>query len=192
MTHFGNQYIFTDQFYYRSFSDQLTAQSLKALLGMKERYAWLGYLTTPVILLLKISFTAICVSIGAVLLTVGFSFRMVFKAAMVAETVFIIAQVFYLINLWQHADALTLESAPNYYPLTVLSWVGVENAVSWLHYPLQTLNLFELVYIAVLSWLLAGRWKPDFVESLSIVLPSYATGLILWMVLVTFLTLQVS
>jgi hypothetical protein len=43
-----------------------------------------------------------------------------------------------------------------------------------------------------IAWLLAKQWKQDFIGSLSIVVPSYGTGLILWLVFVTFITIQVT
>jgi hypothetical protein len=64
--------------------------------------------------------------------------------------------------------------------------------VKWLKYPFQTLNIFEILYMAAIAWLLAKQWSRDFMESLAVVLPSYVIGLVLWLVLVTFLTLQVS
>jgi hypothetical protein len=116
----------------------------------------------------------------------------VFKTALVAEVVFIIAQIIYMINLSLHLENLTLATTANYFPFSVLSYFGAENVVDWLQYPLQTLNLFEVAYMSVIAWLLSKQWKQDFMESLAIVAPSYVTGLILWLVFVTFLTLQVS
>lgn len=192
LTYISSNFILSEEIYVRSFSEQLTRQSLTALLDFQERYVWLNYLLLPVILLIKIAFGTVCISIGTVLTNVEFKFKTVFKAALVAEGIFIVAQVLYLTNLSFHLDTLTLETASNYYPLTVLSYLGTENVVQWLHYPLQTLNLFEVVYMAAIAWLLSKQWKQDFMESLAIVVPAYGTGLILWVVFVTFLTLQIS
>ncbi|PAU92975.1 hypothetical protein CK503_13695 [Aliifodinibius salipaludis] len=187
-----DQYIFGKEVYIRSFSDQLTQESLEAMLGFQERYWWFGYVFTPLLLLIKLSFATVCISIGTVLSNVEFHFKNIFKVVLLAEVVFIVAQTLYLVNLSFHLDTLTLETASNYYPLTILSYFGTENVVQWLQYPLQTLNLFEVAYIVVISWLLSKQWKEDFAESMLVVLPSYATGLILWLVFVAFITLQVS
>lgn len=187
-----NSYIFTNQFYYRTFSDQLTTQGLEIFLGLKDRYSWVGYLSTPIILLFKTSLVSVCLSIGTILFSLDFKFKSIFKSVLLAEGVFIIAQIIYLINLSQHLNTLTIESSLNYFPLTVLSIYGAENVVPWLHYPLQTLNLFEVAYILCISWLLSKQWKLDFIESINIVLPSYGIGLLIWIVLVIFLTLQIS
>jgi len=82
--------------------------------------------------LLKVSFSAICICIGALLSNIRFKFKTFFKAALLAEVVFIVAQVFYLNNAFFHLDTFTLETAANYYPLTMLSYFGAENVVQWL------------------------------------------------------------
>jgi hypothetical protein len=188
LAYISDQFILGDEVYIRSFSDQ----TIETILNIRERYGWLNYVFMPLTLFLKIFFPALCISIGAVLSSLEFKFKTFFKAVLLAEAVFILAQIVYLINLSQHLDALTIETSLNYFPLSVLSIYGVENVVPWLHYPLQTLNLFEVFYILIISWLLSKQWKPNFIESLNIVLPSYGTGLLLWLVLVTFLTLQIS
>ncbi|WP_237854550.1 hypothetical protein [Rhodohalobacter sulfatireducens] len=188
LAYISDQFILGDEVYIRSFSDQ----TIEAVLNMRERYGWLNYVFIPVTLFLKISFPALCITIGTVLSSLEIKFKTFFKAVLLAEVVFILAQILYLINLSRHLDALTIEKSLNYFPLSVISIYGVENVVLWLHYPLQTLNLFEVFYILIISWLLSRQWKPNFIESLNIVLPSYGTGLLLWLVLVTFLTLQIS
>jgi hypothetical protein len=88
---------------------------------------------------------------------------------------------------------LTLQNISGYFPLSALGFVGIENVnVQWAIYPLQTLNLFEVAYMGVIGWLLSKQWEEDFAESMLVVLPSYTTGLILWLVFVTFITLQIS
>lgn len=109
-----------------------------------------------------------------------------------AEVTFIIAQVIHLVKLFANRAELTFDTTANYFPFSILSFFGSENVVSWLHYPLQTLNLFLVLYVVLISWLLSKQWKPNFVESLNIVIPSYGIGLLLWMALVVFLTLQIS
>jgi len=186
------QYIFTEELYYRSLSDQLTQQNIENLLGITSQYWWIDYLLTPVLLTFKVSYTTICISIGIILSNIEFKFKTIFKVALLAEVVFVIGQILHIVNLSFHSGTLTLETVSNYYPLSVLSYFGAENVVQWLQYPLQTLNLFEVVYMVVIGWLLSKQWKEDFMESLAVVVPSYATGLLLWLVFVTFIMLQVS
>jgi|SRR5690625_3483644 len=191
-TFISNQYLFGEEVYIRSFSDQLTLQNIEALWDLQEQYLWLSYVFLPLIVLLKVFFATVYISIGAVLSNIKFKFKIIFRATLLAEVVFIVAQVLYLVNLSFRLDSLTLETASAYYPFSFLSLIDANQVVSWLQYPLQTLNLFEVAYMVVIAWLLSKHWKEDFMESLAVVVPSYATGLLLWLVFVTFVTLQVT
>lgn len=191
MTWISQEFINND-LYHRSYSGTLTKQTIENMLDLQSRYWWVSYMFIPILLLFKFLFTSICISIGTILAVIDFNFKNVFKVAIVAEVVFVIAQIIYLFNLFQNIDSLTFDTVSNHHPLSLLSFYGTENVVPWLHYPLQTLNLFEIFYILFISWLLSKQWEPDFVGSINIVLPSYGIGLLLWMVLVVFLTLQIS
>jgi hypothetical protein len=172
MTLISNQLIMGNDIFFRSYSDQFSHENLEIMFNIKERYEWMGYVFIPLLLFIKVTFATICISIGNVLSNIDFKFKTVFKAALLAEVIFIVAQVWYLTNLSFHLDTLTLETASNYYPLSALSYFGTENVVQWLHYPLQTLNLFEIFYMVTIAWLLAKQWNEDFMESLAIIVPS--------------------
>jgi hypothetical protein len=149
-------------------------------------------LILSILIYIKLLLTLGCILLGALLNEVNVNLKNIFKTLIIGECVFIISQVLFSINLFLNKGNLIFERIPNYFPLSMLSYLGVENVVPWLHYPLQTLNLFEVVYILYISWLLSKQWKPDFVESMNIVIPSYGLGLLIWIVLVVFLTLQIS
>jgi hypothetical protein len=188
----AENWIFTNDVLYRSLSTQIPAYSIDRILESRERFWWVGYTVQVVVVLCKVLFAAFCIFIGVVLSDVEFSFKDLFRSVIIAEFVFIIGQATYLVNLYINRAELTFDIMANYFPVSMLSFYGVENVITWLHYPLQTLNLFEVAYMLCISWLLSKQWKPDFIESLNIVIPSYGIGLLIWMVLVVFLTLQVS
>lgn len=189
---YASNYIFFEEVYYRSFSDQLTGESIESFLNIQSQYAWVNYIFVPLIFFFRVLFVVICIGIGIAFSDLEFKFKTIFRAILLAEVVFLVAQIIYMINLSLHLNTLTLEKAANYYPLTTLSYFGTENVVPWLRYPLQTINVFEVLYMAVIAWLLSKQWKEDFMESMALVVPSYGTGLILWLVFVTFITLQIS
>ncbi|MDX1639401.1 MAG: hypothetical protein R3281_15650 [Balneolaceae bacterium] len=188
----ANGIIFTDEFFYRSLSGQLTIESIESLLNIRAKLWWIDYLTIPVILVFRTLFASICISIGLVLFEKSFSFSKLFKIALLAEGVFMLGELIYLIQIFSELESLTLHESINYYPLSLMSVVGIEHALPFLYYPLQTLNFFEILYICVISGLLSLHIEGGFKELLSIVMPAYLTGLILWLSLVAFLTLQVS
>ena len=71
LAYISDHFILGDEVYIRSFSDQ----TIEAVLNMRERYGWLNYVFIPLTLFLKISFPALCISIGAVLSSLEFKFK---------------------------------------------------------------------------------------------------------------------
>lgn len=192
LTAYTQTFIYTDEFIYRSLSNEYSNSAIETLVTSENRLGWISYIFVPIITILKIFFITLCVTTGAIFSDTNFTYRNIFLSATISESVFLFSQILFSINLFINRDLLTIENARSYFPLSILSYYGIENVVSWLHYPLLTLNLFEVAYILCISWLLSKQWKPNFIESINIVLPSYGIGLVIWMVLVVFLTLQVS
>lgn len=187
-----NTYIFTGDFFYEGISEDFSRDEIETILTSETYFGWIGYIVLLFIIIIKVLFTTFCVTTGAIFTDTSFSIKDIFQTVLYSEFVFLASQMTYSLNLFFNREFLTIENAGNFFPLSMLSYFEVENVVPWLHYPLQTLNLFEVAYILCIAWLLSKQWKPDFVESLNIVIPSYGLGLLVWMVLVVFLTLQVS
>ncbi|MFN7839937.1 MAG: hypothetical protein ACK5QG_18395, partial [Bacteroidota bacterium] len=62
----------------------------------------------------------------------------------------------------------------------------------WLVYPIQLLNVFELLYWIALAWQLQEVLEKPFAESLGFVAKTYGVGLAVWVVVVMFLTVSIS
>src|SRR5690606_35099916 len=82
----------------------------------------------------------------------------------------------------------SLEDFQYFYPLSLLSVVDYKQVDALWYYPLQLLNVFELLYWIALGWGLHTIIQKDFDRSLRIVLGSYLPALVLWIVVVMFLT----
>jgi hypothetical protein len=188
---FSDQLIFTESFY-RDYYGQFSVGSIESVLDFQSRFWWIGYAFQPVVVLSKALFLVFCVSVGAFIIDVKFQAQSLLKIGIISDAVFVMSSLWVAINIYLNIETINFQSLLNINSLSLLSYLGTENVVPWLHYPLQTLNLFEVAYVLCISWLLSKQWKPNFVESLNIVIPSYGIGLLIWMVLVVFLTLQVS
>ncbi len=193
ITWVSQEIIYTDELYIKSLSENINHFTIEKVLGIQGRFDWVTYIFTPLTLLLKLTFSTICIKIGLLLTHVKQSYYRVFKVTILAEGVFIIAQIIFVIILYINLDLVTLQNSLGFYPLSALNLIGIDNInAQWAIFPLQTVNMFQLFYVIVIAWLLSRQLEQDFVESLNIVLPSYGLGLLLWVTLVAFLTLQLS
>lgn len=191
-----NTLILTDAVYYQSFAEQLTAERIQAFLSLQEQYAWIGHVLTPLILAVKMGYTALCLAVGALLAGYdGLTFKHTFKAALIAECVFIAAAVLRVAwGLWV-LDVQTIEDFTTFAPLSALAFFNVDALSSWALYPLQALNAFEYLYVlalgAALSWLQTRSFS-EFYDLSTLALVSYGMGFLLWLATATFLLLQIS
>jgi hypothetical protein len=133
---FTESLVFNKEFYYQVLSDQMSIQSIDQLIGLSKRTWWLGYAFQPIYVVLKTSYFVLCITIYCIVNDIQFDLRDVFKATVFSEIVFVICHVVYFYSLFNNRNILTIETVSDYFPLSLISFLGSENVVSWLHYPL--------------------------------------------------------
>lgn len=183
-------FIFTDAFLEEQLQELYPAYMIEDIMEFKNRFAWVVYALEPVTLFLKLMLLFLPVSVAALLSDIDFKASDIFKAGLIAESVFAIQRFWFAFITWSNLDLLYDGRIVDKYPLSLIGLIGSENVVDWLIYPLQLLNLFEVAYIGVVSFLLMKRWKTTWLDTVNIVLPAYLAGLIIWAGFVVFITIQ--
>ena len=147
---------------------------------------WIGYATMPLYVLAKVGFATACLALGAAIIAWKVRFISLFHAAMLAEIVWVAAEIVRLVWMLSFPGSDTF-----FYPLSVLSLVGIDEGSMWALYILRTLNLFEIAYIALLAYAirLVTEHAPDNV--ILLVAVSYGGGIALLVASVTFLLLSI-
>jgi hypothetical protein len=79
-----------------------------------------------------------------------------------------------------------------FYPLSALNLFNTDSLGVWWIYPLQVLNIFEVLYLFSIAYGLFLVTEKSFSRMLAIAACSYGTGLFIWVVSVTFLTVSFS
>ena len=182
-------YVYTDSF----FISQIPEYYYDEIKTAKDKFSVFGYILIPILLLLKTSLITILLSVGAKLSNIHIEFSKLFHAVILSEFVFSISNFIYLANIYINIESVTIENIQNYYPLSLLSFYGVENVnEEWVVYPLTVLNLFQVLYLAIVSFFISRQKKLDFFRILNFVIPSYGFGLLLWISFVAFLTFLVT
>lgn len=187
-----SKYIITDQLYYHTLSEQLSYSEIHSILNIRHKYIWIGYVLIPVLIFIKEGYAALSITIGLILFGVYVNYKTVFKAALIGELVFVFEGIYRVVGLLWFVDIKTTKDITLYSPLSILGLFNKHKVVSWLVYPLHTLNLFELLYCLVVAWMLSKSLDENYTEILSDTIISYGAGLILLMVTVMFLSLQIS
>src|SRR5690606_2346412 len=105
-----------------------------------------------------------------------------------AEFVFLLVGIIKIVWFYFFQINYTLESVQHFYPLSMLNVIGYENVKSWYIYPLQILNVFEIVYWVILALLIDTELNTSNIKNIGIkiVASSYGPALFLWVVGVMF------
>ena len=180
--------------FYNTYSEQLTYDRSLQLFENMKSIAWLSYAIVPVILFVKYSLVSLLLYTGIILCNFQYkvSLGSVFKIVIASEIVFIIAGIFKFLWFYFFAGNYDLNDLGFFYPLSLINFFNPsEVSRIWL-YPLQTINLFHLCYIISISYGLSKVCELEKADSEKIVLLSYLPGLVIWVALIMFITIDTS
>ena len=162
----------------------------------QKKWWWVSYAVTPVLIGIKVLLVAFCLNFVKIISEKleDVKFRDILTVVLIAEFVFIIAGFYKFFNFYLIDTDYTLETLQTYYPLSLINYKEAISTEKWLAYPLQLVNVFELMYWGVLAW---GIWqladnKISYLRSFGYVALTYGIGLLFWVGVVCFLILSVS
>jgi len=154
-------------------------------LGFFKIISALQYLSIPVIYLLKFTFIAFFIWVGCF----GFGYRVTYSncwhLALVAEIIFIVPELLKI--FW----FMFFETDPNYgdvkafYPLSLMNFFNFELIDAKWHYPLKSLNIFEVLYWFMLAAGIFIKSGKVYKQSVIIGTFGYVIPFLFWLVYYT-------
>jgi len=178
--------------FFNTYSEQLTYERSMELFSMMKSYSWTGYLLGPLVLIIKFSVVSLVIYIGVFLndMQKEISLGKVFTVVIACEVVFVLASIIKLLWFIFFAGNYTLNDLSFFYPLSLINLFRQPEVASYWVYPLQTVNLFQLVYVVMLAAGLAkiSSVKRDATDK--IILITYVPAIFIWIVFIMFLTID--
>jgi hypothetical protein len=186
-----NTFIVTNSYYYSAFGNQLAYDRIEEMILMSKKVQWIGYLITALTIIFKMYIVS-----GTIYGSISFSnneisFINCLKITLLAEFSFVFAnqvKIIYFILV----PPLNLLDVQAFYPLSCLFFFNIQSLPSYLIYPLQQVNVFELCYWLILSTGIMLHTGLSIRKSFKIVAISYGFILIIWLLLILFIQLQFS
>lgn len=188
----NNFFILTENLYYSSFREQLTIEKIEQLFSFQTEFSWISYIVMPLSILIKISIITLVIYTGVILSSLKVGLRRLFRIVLLAEFIFLLMGFVRFCWFYFFQTDTNFTSLGFFQPLSIINFFSPEDDLSYLVYPLQLTNLFELSYWLLLAYLLMNLLKKPFWKSFEFVLSTYGVGLVIWVVFVTFLTLNFS
>jgi hypothetical protein len=180
--------------FYNTFSEQFTYdRSLKLFEDMK-RFSWIGYALSPVILLIKFSLVSTVIYIGIVFVDSGvkISLGSVFRVVTASEIVFVCGSFLKFLWFYFFAGNYDMNDLGFFYPLSLINFFATGDVNKLWIFPLQTVNLFQIIYIISVSYGLHKVCKIEKADSEKIVLISYLPAMVLWVAFIMFISVETS
>ncbi len=154
----------------------------KGAMGMFHLLDTLEYLSIPIFYLWKFTITAFILWVGSFMFGYKINFSKMWHIVLIAELLFIVPD--FLKTLW----FILIETDPDYwdikafYPLSLMHFFEHELIDKKWHYPLMSINLFEIVYWLILVYFIHYTVKKELKTSFYIVGSSYILFFVLWLV----------
>ena len=184
--------LITETLYFNSFATQLSYERIEGIISEAKKLSWISYIIIPLIYFVKLSIITLCLSLGFFFISDRFEFKAFYKVAVLAELIFLLPVLIKLCWFLFVQTDYDLNDLTQFYPLSALTLVDSETIPRYWLAPLQTLNLFEVIYWCLLAYGGADATGFSFKRSFGLVMSSYGVGLVLWVVLVMFLTITYS
>jgi hypothetical protein len=141
----------------------------------------LNYLWTPFALLWKFTVTAFIIWTGGFAFGYKTSFVKLWQFILVAELTFVFPELIKLLYFIQPSDSVTYMEVKNFYPLSFYNLFYQDSISPKFIYPLQVINLFEILYIFVLILGFHTVSRRNLTESALVIFFSYVICLLLWL-----------
>lgn len=188
----SNYLIDANKLFINSLTEQFSFNQIQEIITIQKKWKWIGYLFTPIFLMLKISIIAVILDVGYFFFGKEIKYKKLFNIVVKAEFIFLLVIVFKIVWFYFFQPNYTLEDLQYFYPLSALNIVGYQGLDTWFIYPFQVVNLFEVAYWFVLAYLIGKEINETTEKGFSIVASSYGVGLLIWVVGMMFLTLNMS
>lgn len=179
--------------FFNSYSEQLTYDRAIELFQEMRSFSWIAYAITFVMLILKFTSVSILIFIGVFFADLQREITLgnVFKVVIISELIFIAASVVKIVWFIFFVSSYTLEDLSFFYPLSLINLFTESEVASYWVYPLQTVNLFQVLYVLMLAYGLGGVGGVRRQSTDKVVLSTYIPGLAIWIAVVMFLTIDV-
>ena len=180
-----NEHLKTVEIAYNTVSDTATMEDVSQAFTQKAKGNWMGYVATPLFLLIKLLVISFGINILMLLLNIKLSFKKILGVVIVAELIVVLSSVARVIWLYYFTDVQTLNDL-DFVPLSLYNFLGgSENLPALAQYPLRFINLFEVAYWIFLALGLGWVLNEKFGKSLGLVARSYGVGLLIFLAVVT-------
>jgi hypothetical protein len=185
------QNLFTDDIFYKTYSDQMSVKMISQMLKFNTGHIWIMYLLTPIITIIKLLFVSGCLWIGLLLKNSKDIFKDLWRIVIISEFTFVF-YAFIKTGLLYYYDFQTITEVSQFQPLSLFSLLDTNNIPLYLYYLLSLISIPEVTYWIVLAVLLKSVINSNFWGRFVFIAKTYGLGLLIWVSTLTFIIINMT
>jgi hypothetical protein len=187
-----NHWIITESHIINFLQEQMGYERIVRLLEIRSNLEWVTYASLPVVYLLKFLLISLWIVSGAVLCGYQVSFASVFRVVLFSEIVWLVPLTILIVWFGFVNPHYTLAEVQYFAPLSLLSLMDSSTIDAWLIQPLKAINLFEVAYIFILAYNFSRIMGKRFPTSLLFISIVYGSALLVWIIVISFISINLS
>jgi hypothetical protein len=183
------KFVFTDEFYLNSLSSHYDDHSkMIEFIHSDRALEWTNYFISFAIVIVPAVLIAFILNVGVIFREYKIKFTKLFKITLKAQIVF---AVNYLVSIVLKATGVietnwnTIDN--NYFYQSAAYFFRDGNYPFWVMYPLQIINITEIIHLLLLAFGFSCISKFGYLKSLGFVLLFYGIAMIVWVIFTVFL-----
>lgn len=181
----------SEDVFFNTYNDQLNLETIQKLLVNQNQYKWVGFLFIPIFLMLKILYNNFFVTAGSLLNSKFGNFKENYNICLKAEYVFLLMMIIKFGCYVIYKPVNTIFDL-TFIPGSVANIFSISKTPQWYTYPLQTINIWEFLFCAVGTQMFAIHHNVSKIKAAKLFCTPYLTGLFIWLLIVTFVSLQLA
>jgi len=134
---------------------QYSYERIKELLEFRSNWYWVSIVVTSIFILVKVHLISVWILTGTVFFGLKVRFKQIFKAVIIAEYVWLVPVIIKIIWFGLIRSDYSLSDIFDLKPISLMIFLNEENVNQWLLFPIRAMNILQLTYIAVLSFVMA-------------------------------------
>ena len=131
----------------------------------------------------------LCLNVGVILLDWKITFRKMYGMVIKSSIIFLLYKLVIIFVLLM-VDVDKVEDLMKADKFSLLTVIGEENVPKWSSYPFQTINVFEIIFVVLLGYVISYL-KDEVKSKIGFVLSTYGVGLIFWVLFVVFIMINI-
>lgn len=150
--------------------------------GFLQILSAVQYLTIPLVYLWKFTVIAFVIWVGCFMFGYKITYSQCWSIVLISEFVFILPELIKIVWFMVVETDPAYNTVLNFYPLAIINMLDVEQLQKRFIYPAKALNLFEIVYWALLVYGVNVIAKKEMKIAILIVSCSYVLLFALWLI----------